>query len=44
MMQDAFFKLDPRDGFVVTDANYLSDFDRQVANVLISAINGDRRL
>lgn len=40
MMQDAFFKLNPRDGFVVTDANYLSDFDRQVLTYLYQPLMG----
>lgn len=40
MMQDAFFKLDPRDGFMVTDANYLSDFDRQVLTYLYQPLVG----
>ncbi|MFC6170662.1 replication initiation and membrane attachment family protein [Loigolactobacillus jiayinensis] len=39
-MQDAFFKLDPRDGFAVTAADYLSDFDRQVLTYLYQPLMG----
>lgn len=39
-MQDAFYLLNPRDGFVVTDANYLSDFDRQVLTYLYQPLMG----
>ncbi|MFD0896163.1 replication initiation and membrane attachment family protein [Loigolactobacillus binensis] len=39
-MQDVFFKLAPRDGFVVTAANYLSDFDRQVLTYLYQPLMG----
>lgn len=39
-MQDAFYQLNPRDGFMVTDANYLSDFDRQVLTYLYQPLMG----
>ena len=33
-MSDAFDYLSPKDGFMVTKANYLSDFDQTVVTYL----------
>ncbi|PIO83212.1 helicase DnaB [Loigolactobacillus backii] len=39
-MQNAFSNLSPRDGFLVTKANYLSDFDRQILTYLYQPLMG----